>query len=139
MSELKLHVLKPNQLDMKTPLRHDRLHKLELPGHPGESILDGRIADPERLLHFLDSALATHKRHDEYLVFRSQPCERRQFEVPLDGYSLFCQPHALTTPHEAMLAGLGDGSVRMVASGVSSATWLNACIPNDGNVLGTDW
>ena len=38
-----------------------------------------------------------------------------------------------------MLAGLGDGSVRTVNSGISVTTWVNACTPNDGHVLGSDW
>ncbi len=38
-----------------------------------------------------------------------------------------------------MLVGLGDGSVRAVTSGVTVGTWTNACIPNDGNSLGSDW
>jgi len=52
----------------------------------------------------------------------------------------FCQPHALTSPHTGvMLALLGDGSVRTATTSISSATWQNACIPNDGVVLGNDW
>jgi hypothetical protein len=38
-----------------------------------------------------------------------------------------------------MLAGLGDGSVRSVSSGVSVTTWVNACNPSDGNAPGNDW
>jgi prepilin-type N-terminal cleavage/methylation domain-containing protein len=38
-----------------------------------------------------------------------------------------------------MQVGLGDGSVRPVSGGMSVTTWTNACIPNDGNVLGSDW
>ena len=38
-----------------------------------------------------------------------------------------------------ILVGLGDGSVRSVASGISQATWTSALLPNDGNVLGADW
>jgi prepilin-type N-terminal cleavage/methylation domain-containing protein len=38
-----------------------------------------------------------------------------------------------------VLVGLMDGSVRGVSSGVSQGTWQNALIPNDGNVLGSDW
>ena len=38
-----------------------------------------------------------------------------------------------------MNVGLGDGSVRSVSSGVSVNTWVLACIPNDGGVLGSDW
>jgi len=35
--------------------------------------------------------------------------------------------------------GLGDGSVRTVNPAVSASTWNNACQPNDGAVLGSDW
>lgn len=35
--------------------------------------------------------------------------------------------------------GLGDGSIRMVANGISQATWANAVNPADGNALGNDW
>ena len=38
-----------------------------------------------------------------------------------------------------MLAGLGDGSVRGVSSGVSIATWIAAGNPHDGVPLGPDW
>jgi type II secretory pathway pseudopilin PulG len=56
---------------------------------------------------------------------------------PAPGY---CQPNALTSPHSgAMIALLGDGSVRTATTGISSATWRAACIPNDGTVLGNDW
>jgi prepilin-type N-terminal cleavage/methylation domain-containing protein/prepilin-type processing-associated H-X9-DG protein len=34
---------------------------------------------------------------------------------------------------------LGDGSVRGVSSGISAVTWWSACMPNDGNPLGSDW
>jgi prepilin-type N-terminal cleavage/methylation domain-containing protein len=39
----------------------------------------------------------------------------------------------------AMQVALGDGSVRGVAPTMSTQTWLNANIPNDGNPLGSDW
>jgi prepilin-type N-terminal cleavage/methylation domain-containing protein len=51
----------------------------------------------------------------------------------------FCQPFSMVTPHPVMIVALGDGSVRAVSSGVSAATWKNAWVPNDGNVLGNDW
>jgi len=35
--------------------------------------------------------------------------------------------------------GMGDGSVRTVASGISSDTWWRACSPKDGLPLGNDW
>jgi hypothetical protein len=46
----------------------------------------------------------------------------------------------LSTPHPGgMVVGLGDASVRVVSSGISVTTWRNACFPDDGNVLGSDW
>ena len=38
-----------------------------------------------------------------------------------------------------ILVGLGDGSVRNVAAGISQYSWALALIPNDGLVLGSDW
>jgi prepilin-type N-terminal cleavage/methylation domain-containing protein len=56
---------------------------------------------------------------------------------PVPGY---CQPNVPTSPHSGvMIAGLGDGSVRTVSTSISGTTWRNACIPDDGNVLGSDW
>jgi hypothetical protein len=55
---------------------------------------------------------------------------------PIPGY---CQPHVPTSPHNVMVCGLGDGSVRTVSTSISGDTWWYACIPNDGTVLGTDW
>jgi prepilin-type N-terminal cleavage/methylation domain-containing protein len=38
-----------------------------------------------------------------------------------------------------VIVGLGDGSVRPVSSAISQTTWWNACLPEDGNPLGSDW
>jgi prepilin-type N-terminal cleavage/methylation domain-containing protein len=38
-----------------------------------------------------------------------------------------------------MVVGLGDGSVRNVATGISYLTWFYACTPSGGEVLGSDW
>ncbi|MBO0700518.1 MAG: DUF1559 domain-containing protein, partial [Zavarzinella sp.] len=52
----------------------------------------------------------------------------------------FCQPNSPTSPHPGvMVCAVGDGSVRAVRASISADTWLNACIPDDGNVLGNDW
>ncbi len=40
---------------------------------------------------------------------------------------------------QAMVVGIGDGSARVVTSGVSVTTWIRACTPNDGQPLGSDW
>jgi prepilin-type N-terminal cleavage/methylation domain-containing protein len=34
---------------------------------------------------------------------------------------------------------LGDSSVRSLAASISSPTWINAIMPNDGHTLGSDW
>jgi prepilin-type N-terminal cleavage/methylation domain-containing protein len=45
-----------------------------------------------------------------------------------------------SSPHTAgMNVGLGDGSVRFLANGVSGTTWWTAVVPNDGLVLGSHW
>jgi prepilin-type N-terminal cleavage/methylation domain-containing protein len=38
-----------------------------------------------------------------------------------------------------MVVGVGDGSARSVSGSISVYTWTHACIPNDGNPLGSDW
>jgi prepilin-type N-terminal cleavage/methylation domain-containing protein len=50
-----------------------------------------------------------------------------------------CYVQVTSSPHPVMVAGLGDGSVRIVSSSISRATWVNACNPADGNPLGNDW
>ncbi|MDB5307290.1 MAG: prepilin-type cleavage/methylation protein [Gemmataceae bacterium] len=51
-----------------------------------------------------------------------------------------CNGYVTQTAHTgAMQIGLGDASVRGVSAGVSVQTWINACVPNDGSVLGSDW
>jgi hypothetical protein len=51
-----------------------------------------------------------------------------------------CNPCMLQAPNSGgILVGLGDGSVRMVSSGISQTTWANAVNPQDGNPLGPDW
>jgi len=51
-----------------------------------------------------------------------------------------CHPEAPSSPHaNGIICGLGDGSARFVTRAVSGTTWRNACIPDDGGVLGSDW
>jgi len=38
-----------------------------------------------------------------------------------------------------VLVGMGDGSSRLVSSGVSFRTWQIAFLPNDGQPMGSDW
>ena len=45
-----------------------------------------------------------------------------------------------TSPHVGGInVGMGDGSVRLVAQGISGATWFAACTPQSGDLLGSDW
>jgi hypothetical protein len=39
----------------------------------------------------------------------------------------------------AVVVGMGDGSARLVNSNLTQATWYAACLPADGNPLGSDW
>lgn len=51
-----------------------------------------------------------------------------------------CDPSRGQSGHtDGTNVALGDGSVRFVSQGISTATWANACDPRDGNVLGSDW
>ena len=51
-----------------------------------------------------------------------------------------CDASRLQGPYAGgMMVGLGDGSVRLVNSGVSQATWSYAVFPNDGHPMGSDW
>ena len=50
-----------------------------------------------------------------------------------------CDPTLASTAHSVMPAGLADGSVRNLSSGMSGATWWAACTPAGGEILGTDW
>jgi hypothetical protein len=51
-----------------------------------------------------------------------------------------CDPNRSNTPHpSAMQAGLADGSVRSLGTGITLTTFQLATSPADGQVLGSDW
>ena len=51
-----------------------------------------------------------------------------------------CKPGIASTGHTAViLAGLGDGSVRPCAQGMSPTTWWQALVPNDRLPMPSDW
>ena len=50
-----------------------------------------------------------------------------------------CDPTKAQSPHtDGIMVGLGDGSVRMLTSSISSTTWANACDPRDGAPVNLD-
>jgi hypothetical protein len=54
--------------------------------------------------------------------------------------SLDCTYYQPSSSHTGvLLAGLGDGSVRMLNTGISQNTFNLAMIPNDGTTLPSDW
>jgi prepilin-type N-terminal cleavage/methylation domain-containing protein len=51
-----------------------------------------------------------------------------------------CDPNRASSPHPGgIMVGLADGSVRSVAAGVNPQTWWDACTPNGGETLPSDW
>jgi prepilin-type N-terminal cleavage/methylation domain-containing protein len=50
-----------------------------------------------------------------------------------------CDIYIVQSVHSVMQVALGDGSIRSCAAGMSRKTWIDACTPNDGNTLGSDW
>jgi prepilin-type N-terminal cleavage/methylation domain-containing protein len=51
-----------------------------------------------------------------------------------------CKPGIASTGHSGGIqVCLGDGSVRTCAQGMNPQTWWMAIVPDDGNVLGSDW
>jgi type II secretory pathway pseudopilin PulG len=74
----------------------------------------------------------------EYQV--TGPASKFQVMPIASGAGATCNPVVATAPRSAgILTGLGDGSVRLVASSVSPNTWWYACTPNGGEVLPSDW
>ena len=68
------------------------------------------------------------------------PASKFQVNPTTNGANATCDPRLASAPRAAgILAGLGDGSVRMVSAGVDPNTWWYACTPDGGEVLGSDW
>jgi prepilin-type N-terminal cleavage/methylation domain-containing protein len=62
------------------------------------------------------------------------------FQNQPNPYTSACIATDPATPHSsAMMVVLGDASVRSVVPSISPDTWNKACLPNDGNILPSDW
>jgi prepilin-type processing-associated H-X9-DG protein len=55
------------------------------------------------------------------------------------GAASICMCRSVSPHTGGINVGMGDGSVRFVAQGVSPTTWWYACTPQGGEVLGPDW
>jgi prepilin-type N-terminal cleavage/methylation domain-containing protein/prepilin-type processing-associated H-X9-DG protein len=55
------------------------------------------------------------------------------------GAASVCMCRAVSPHTGGINVGMGDGSVRLVAQGLSPATWLAAVTPQGGDLLGPDW
>jgi prepilin-type N-terminal cleavage/methylation domain-containing protein/prepilin-type processing-associated H-X9-DG protein len=62
------------------------------------------------------------------------------FQVRPNPYLTNCDQGRASTAHTGgMNVCLGDGSVRVLAQGMSGTTWWAACTPSGGEILGNDW
>jgi prepilin-type N-terminal cleavage/methylation domain-containing protein len=57
----------------------------------------------------------------------------------VNGRPATATPYGPSSAHASAQTALMDGSVRGVTSSVSLGTWGNACTPDDGMVLASDW
>jgi len=63
-----------------------------------------------------------------------------QFSPRMSGTQAVANGGLSSSAHSAtIIVGLGDGSVRNVAQGISTTTWWFALTPAGGEVLGSDW
>jgi prepilin-type N-terminal cleavage/methylation domain-containing protein len=68
------------------------------------------------------------------------PMSKPQYSPqPYIGPNSQCDPRLASTAHPNLQAGMMDGSVRGISSGVSGKTWWAALTPNGGETLGNDW
>jgi prepilin-type N-terminal cleavage/methylation domain-containing protein len=55
-------------------------------------------------------------------------------------FQVNCDPIRPSAAHTAIInAAMGDGSVRPISAAISPMTWFLANVPNDGQVLPSDW
>jgi len=50
-----------------------------------------------------------------------------------------CTDQVPSTPHQSIIVSLADGSVRSVSPSQAQTSWPQACSPNGGDMLGSDW
>jgi prepilin-type N-terminal cleavage/methylation domain-containing protein len=62
------------------------------------------------------------------------------FQIQPNPWQSKCVSTVASTGHTGgIMTGLGDGSVRLCAQGMSATTWWQALVPDDGLPMATDW
>jgi prepilin-type N-terminal cleavage/methylation domain-containing protein len=62
------------------------------------------------------------------------------FQIQPNPWQSKCISTVASTGHTGgIMAGLGDGSVRICSQGMSPTTWWQALVPNDGLPMASDW
>jgi hypothetical protein len=66
-------------------------------------------------------------------------CQNTTIAWGWGGKASVCMCRAVSPHVGGINAGMGDGSVRLLAQGVSPSTWFAACTPKGNDILGPDW
>jgi prepilin-type N-terminal cleavage/methylation domain-containing protein/prepilin-type processing-associated H-X9-DG protein len=66
-------------------------------------------------------------------------CNTTKISWSWGGAASVCMCRAVSPHTGGINVGMGDGSVRLVAQGISPTTWFYACTPQSGDLLGPDW
>jgi prepilin-type processing-associated H-X9-DG protein len=66
-------------------------------------------------------------------------CQKTRIPWGWGGHASVCMCRAVSPHVGGINVGMGDGSVRLLAQGVSPATWMAAVTPKGNDSLGPDW
>jgi hypothetical protein len=111
---------------------------------PGSDILIRRaaFADNGPIMFSYFRKNPQEKTHDVYPV----PCGPNASCSSIPGLTFQIRPtlsqvdpRIPQTPHNAMPVALADGSVSLLAAGISDTTFWSAVTPASGDILGNDW
>jgi prepilin-type N-terminal cleavage/methylation domain-containing protein len=67
------------------------------------------------------------------------PAANPNYPFDVNATPIQCNIFVTNTPHGAMQALLGDGSVKSVSSTINVAIWKSVCNPKSSTVPGSDW
>jgi prepilin-type processing-associated H-X9-DG protein len=66
-------------------------------------------------------------------------CNTTKISWTWGGAASVCMCRSVSPHTGGINVGMGDGSCRLVAQGISPTTWFYACTPQAGDILGPDW